>query len=217
MVEIVLNVLSAIGVVAFSVAGALVAIDHRVDMFGVVTLAAITSFGGGLTRDLLMGKLPTTLFTDRFYLVLAGVSVLTALVVFTVARVFQQKFVEREKLIDRITNIFDAVAIGVFATTGAKTVMDFTGTPENAFLVLTLGSLTAVGGRIIRDVLICEVPFVLKKRIYVLAVLAGAGLYYLLVRLGAAEIPALVAGTLLTFGLRMMATIFRWNLPRALP
>lgn len=217
MVEIVLNVLSAIGVVAFSVAGALVAIDHRVDMFGVVTLAAITSFGGGLTRDLLMGKLPPTLFTDRFYLVLAGVSVLTALVVFTVARVFQQKFVEREKLIDRITNIFDAVAIGVFATTGAKTVMDFTGTPENAFLVLTLGSLTAVGGSIIRDVLIREVPFVLKKRIYVLAVLAGAGLYYLLVRLGAAEIPALVAGTLLTFGLRMMATIFRWNLPRALP
>lgn len=217
MVEIVLNVLSAIGVVAFSVAGALVAIDHRVDMFGVVTLAAITSFGGGLTRDLLMGKLPPTLFTDRFYLVLAGVSVLTALVVFTVARVFQQKFVEREKLIDRITNIFDAVAIGVFATTGAKMVMDFTGTPENAFLVLTLGSLTAVGGSIIRDVLICEVPFVLKKRIYVLAVLAGAGLYYLLVRLGAAEIPALVAGTLLTFGLRMMATIFRWNLPRALP
>ena len=174
MVEIVLNVLSAIGVVAFSVAGALVAIDHRVDMFGVVTLAAITSFGGGLTRDLLMGKLPPTLFTDRFYLVLAGVSVLTALVVFTVARVFQQKFVEREKLIDRITNIFDAVAIGVFATTGAKTVMDFTGTPENAFLVLTLGSLTAVGGSIIRDVLICEVPFVLKKRIYVLAVLACA-------------------------------------------
>ena len=217
MVEIVLNVLSAIGVVAFSVAGALVAIDHRVDMFGVVTLAAITSFGGGLTRDLLMGKLPPTLFTDRFYLVLAGVSVLTALVVFTVARVFQQKFVEREKLIDRITNIFDAVAIGVFATTGAKTVMDFTGTPENAFLVLTLGSLTAVGGSIIRDVLICEVPFVLTKRIYVLAVLAGAGLYYLLVRLGTAEIPALVAGTLLTFGLRMMATVFRWNLPRALP
>ena len=217
MVEIVLNVLSAIGVVAFSVAGALVAIDHRVDMFGVVTLAAITSFGGGLPRDLLMGKLPPTLFTDRFYLVLAGVSVLTALVVFTVARVFQQKFVEREKLIDRITNIFDAVAIGVFATTGAKTVMDFTGTPENAFLVLTLGSLTAVGGSIIRDVLICEVPFVLKKRIYVLAVLAGAGLYYLLVRLGTAEIPALVVGTLLTFGLRMMATVFRWNLPRALP
>ena len=217
MVEIVLNVLSAIGVVAFSVAGALVAIDHRVDMFGVVTLAAITSFGGGRTRDLLLGKLPPTLFTDRFYLVLAGVSVLTALVVFTVARVFQQKFVEREKLIDRITNIFDAVAIGVFATTGAKTVMDFTGTPENAFLVLTLGSLTAVGGSIIRDVLICEVPFVLKKRIYVLAVLAGAGLYYLLVRLGTAEIPALVAGTLLTFGLRMMATVFRWNLPRALP
>ena len=217
MVEIVLNILSAVGVIAFSVAGALVAIDHRVDLFGVVTLAAITSFGGGMTRDLLMGKLPPTLFTDPFYLILTGVSVLTALIVFTVARVFQQKFVAREKLIDRITNVFDAVAIGVFATTGAKTVMHFTGQPENAFLVLTLGTLTAVGGSIIRDVLIREVPFVLKKRIYVLAVIAGAGLYYVLVRLGAAEIPALVAGTLLTFGLRMMATVFRWNLPRALP
>ena len=217
MVEIVLNILSAVGVIAFSVAGALVAIDHRVDLFGVVTLAAITSFGGGMTRDLLMGKLPPTLFTYPFYLILTGVSVLTALIVFTVARVFQQKFVAREKLIDRITNVFDAVAIGVFATTGAKTVMDFTGQTENAFLVLTLGTLTAVGGSIIRDVLIREVPFVLKKRIYVLAVIAGAGLYYVLVRLGAPEIPALVAGTLLTFGLRMMATVFRWNLPRALP
>ena len=217
MVEIVLNILSAVGVIAFSVAGALVAIDHRVDLFGVVTLAAITSFGGGMTRDLLMGKLPPTLFTDPFYLILTGVSVLTALIVFTVARVFQQKFVAREKLIDRITNVFDAVAIGVFATTGAKTVMDFTGQTENAFLVLTLGTLTAVGGSIIRDVLIREVPFVLKKRIYVLAVIAGAGLYYVLVRLGAAEFPALVAGTLLTFGLRLLATVFRWNLPRALP
>lgn len=217
MLEIVLAILSVIGTVAFSVAGALVAIDHRVDLLGVVVLAELTAFGGGLTRDLLMGKLPPTLLTDPFYLLLAAVSCLTALIVFIVARILQQKFVAREKLIDRITNIFDAVAIGVFATTGAKTVMDFTGEVENGFLILALGSLTAVGGSVIRDVLIREVPFVLKKRIYVLAVLAGASLYYLLVRCGANEIPALVAGTLTTFGLRMLATIFRWNLPRALP
>lgn len=215
--EIVLSVLSVVGTVAFSVAGALVAIDHRVDLFGVVVLAELTSFGGGLTRDLLMGKLPPTLFADPFYLLLAAVSCLTALIVFLVARILQQKFVAREKLIDRITNIFDAVAIGVFATTGAKTVMDFTGEVKNGFLILVLGSLTAVGGSMIRDVLIREIPFVLKKRIYVLAVLAGAALYYLLVRCGANEIPALVAGTLTTFGLRMLATVFRWNLPRALP
>lgn len=217
MLEIVLAVLSVIGTVAFSVAGALVAIDHRVDLLGVVVLAELTAFGGGLTRDLLMGKLPPTLLTDPFYLLLAAVSCFTALIVFVVARILKQKFVAREKLIDRIMNIFDAVAIGVFATTGAKTVMDFTGEAENGFLILVLGSLTAVGGSVIRDVLIREIPFVLKKRIYVLAVLAGAALYYLLVRCGANEIPALVAGTLTTFGLRMLATIFRWNLPRALP
>ena len=216
MADIILNVITFIGVIAFSVAGSLVAIDHRVDMFGVMVLAQITSFGGGMTRDLLLGKLPPTLFTDPFYYVLAAVSVLTSLVVFWIARIFQEKFVARERLIDKITNYFDAVAIGVFATTGAKVAMDL-GHIENGFLVITMGTLTAVGGSMIRDVLIREVPFVLRKRVYAVAVIAGASLYYLMMRLGVPEMISLLSGSVLTTALRICSTVFHWNFPRALP
>ena len=219
MTEIVLNAIIIIGVIAYSVSASLIAIDHRVDMFGVMVLAAITSFGGGMTRDLLLGNLPPLLFRDPFYYILAGISVATALVVFWIARFLQEKFVAREKLIDQITNVFDAVALGVFATTGAKTVMDFADHAffTNGFLVITLGTLTAVGGGMIRDVMIREVPFVLRKRVYAVAAILGASAYYLLVRLGAFETAALIVGCVLCSALRICATAFKWNFPRALP
>ena len=216
MTEILLNVISVIGVVAFSVAGAIVAIDHGVDLFGVLLMAGLTSFAGGLTRDVIMDITPH-LFVDRFYFLQAGISCATALAVFAIARGLGQRFRQREATIERINNVFDALGLAVFATTGADVAMRTLGDAENVFSVLTLSVLTAIGGGMLRDVCLGEIPFVLKKRIYAVAALAGAATFYVLRVLAVYTPLAMLCGIIVTFALRLLATIFRWNLPKAFP
>ncbi len=213
---LIIQIISVMGVVAFAVTGAIVAIDHRVDLFGVILMAEFTAFGGGVMRDLLMGNTPPLLFCDPFYFWLAGVAAVTAVVVFIIARIMQQKFCEKEVMIERVNNVVDALGLSVFVATSTGLVMTYMGEECNAFLALALATITGVGGGMIRDVLLGEIPFVLKKRIYALAALSGAAMYYLMAQLGVIEPVAVLVGSFTTFALRMMATIFKWNIPKAL-
>ena len=121
----------------------------------------------------------------------------------------------REPLIEQINNVFDAIGLGVFAASGARIGME-AGFENDLFLVTFLGMTTAVGGGMLRDVLIQEIPFVLKKRVYAVAAIAGALSFALLCRAGVASNFAYAAGCLVTTALRLMATVFRWNLPKAI-
>lgn len=211
-------IIECVGVVAYSVSAAIIAIDHKVDLFGVLLLTVITTFGGGMTRDFLLGNTPPLAFREPAYWVLIVISVATALAVFVIARILQQRFSENEERIERIDNIFDALALGVFATSGARVVMEYAGGlyEKNWFLVITLAMLTAAGGGMIRDVMLGRVPLVLRKRIYAIAAIAGAISYYILVRLSAPQNVAIIVGSAVTFVLRMCATYFKWNLPKAI-
>ena len=84
------------------------------------------------------------------------------------------------------------------------------------FLTTFLGTTTAIGGGMIRDVLLREMPFVLKKRVYAVAAILGALGYALLLRVGLGEVAAYGLGMLITTAVRMLATVFKWNLPKAL-
>ena len=201
-----------IGTAAFAVSGAMVAIDKRTDIFGVILLAVITALGGGTLRDVLIGHIPPRMFSSFHYVLLAT---LCAVTVFVLARIFKEKFVRREPLIEQINNVFDAIGLGVFAVSGARIGME-AGFESNLFLVTFLGMTTAVGGGMLRDVLIQEIPFVLKKRVYAVAAIAGALFFVLLCRAGFASNFAYAAGCLVTTALRLMATVFRWNLPKAI-
>ncbi len=211
-------IIECVGVVAYSVSAAIIAIDHKVDLFGVLLLTVITTFGGGMTRDFLLGNTPPLAFREPAYWVLIVISVATALAVFVIARILQQRFSENEERIERIDNIFDALALGVFATSGARVVMEYAEGfyEKNWFLVITLAMLTAAGGGMIRDVMLGRVPLVLRKRIYAIAAIAGAISYYILVRLSAPQNVAIIVGSAVTFVLRMCATYFKWNLPKAI-
>ena len=120
---LIIQIISVMGVVAFAVTGAIVAIDHRVDLFGVILMAEFTAFGGGVMRDLLMGNTPPLLFCDPFYFWLAGIAAVTALVVFIIARIMQQKFCEKEAMIERVNNVVDALGLSVFVATSTGLVM----------------------------------------------------------------------------------------------
>ncbi len=204
-------VLQILGTIGFSVSGAMVAIRRETDIAGVVILALTTTFGGGIMRDLCISSAPPRFFT--MYTEIA-VSVATALLVFFLARHYKEKYLEKEGALLAVDNVFDAIGIGVFAVIGTEIALDAGHTAP--LLAILMGTVSGVGGGVVRDVLVRDIPFILKKRIYVVAVLAGATVYYLLWLFGAPDMLSLSVGAATVFTLRMLATAFKWNLPKAI-
>lgn len=204
-------VLETIGVIAFAIAGALAAIDKETDLFGVLFLSLITSFGGGMLRDVLIDRTPS-FFTSYFHIICGAAS---ALSVFVFAAVFKRKYIENEKLVDGINNYFDAVGLGIFAVTGAKICID--SGFGSALVAISLGMITSVGGGIIRDLCLREIPFVFTKRIYAVASIVGASAYYLLFKFASVpEYLSLLIGVISVVGIRTLATVFHLDMPKAI-
>lgn len=203
-------VVEIIGTVAFATSGAMVAINKRVDIFGVLVLSSVTALGGGCIRDILIGTLPPRMFSDYRYVM---VSVIVATLVFIIAYIFRDLYQKSQKAVDSINNIFDAAGLGVFTVTGVQVAID-SGFKMNGILVVCLGVITGIGGGILRDVMLREIPFVLKKRIYALASIAGGIAYYNLYLANIGRTKAIIISVALTFVIRMLATIFRLDLPR---
>ena len=204
-------VLEYIGIIAFAISGALVAIDHETDIVGIVFLSFVTAFGGGIVRDVLIGNILPAFFT-LYGLVIT--CFLTSIAVIVFAMLFKSKFIKEEKLLDRITNYIDAIGIGAFSVAGATICIEAGYT--HPFVVVFMGTLSCIGGGMLRDVILSDIPFVLRKRIYILACMAGSSVFYLLYHLEAQYWISALAGTLCTFGIRVCATIFKWNLPKAI-
>ena len=202
----------AIGTAAFAVSGAMVAIDKGTDIFGVLLMAVFTALGGGTLRDVLIGHFPPRMFTNFHYVLLACIC---ALAVFIIARIFKERYIERERLIEQVNNVFDAIGLGILAVSGARIGME-AGFADNIFLTTFLGTTTAIGGGMLRDVLLQEMPFVLKKRVYAVAAIVGALGYALLMRMGMNSVMAYALGMMATIAVRILATVFRWNLPKAI-
>lgn len=147
----------------------MVAIDKGTDIFGVLLMAVFTALGGGTLRDVLIGHFPPRMFTNFHYVLL---SCICAVTVFIIARIFKERYIERERLIEQVNNVFDAIGLGIFAVSGARIGME-AGFADNIFLTTFLGTTTAIGGGMLRDVLLQEMPFVLKKRVYAVAAIVG--------------------------------------------
>ncbi|MBP3308985.1 MAG: trimeric intracellular cation channel family protein [Clostridia bacterium] len=211
--EMFFTVLQYAGIIAFAVAGAMIAVDKETDLVGVVVLAVVTAFGGGIMRDLFLGHTPPRFFTD--YAIELSVTVLCALAVFVFARIFSSFFINNERKINSIVNIFDAIGIGIFSVYSVN--LSFEAGYSAPIVAISMGVVASVGGGLIRDIIIGDVPFILRKHIYILAALAGAFTYYaLIIWAGSSVYLATALGVALTFILRMLATVFKWNLPRAI-
>ena len=203
--------LEIIGVISFSISGAMVAIDKESDFFGVIFLAVITTFGGGMIRDVIIGKGLPIFFTS--YLLVA-ISILTAIAVFVVASIFKKKYVKNEHLIETINNYFDALGLGVFVISGAKICISAGFT--NPFLIIIMGMLSGTGGSMTRDIIMRKIPALLQKHIYLMAALFGALLYYVFWRTGVSDLIAVPISAASIVVIRILATAFRWNMPKAI-
>lgn len=198
-----------IGIVAFAVSGAMVAISKRVDVFGVVLCGVITALGSGIIRDILIGISPPKFFSSYEYVLGA---VITSIAVFLIAFIFLDKYQQHSVMIDTVNNIFDAIGLGIFTVTGAK-VAYVSGFTTNGILVVSLATITGIGGGILRDLMLKEIPFVLKKRVYALASIIGATIYHLLYTHSVSYRVATVITVVVVFVIRICATVFEWDLP----
>ena len=193
-------VLDLLGTFVFALSGAMAGVKNRLDLFGVLVLSFAAGNAGGIARDLLIGAVPPAAISDWRYL---AVSLLAGVVTF-----------RRPSIINRLRSpvlIFDAAGLGLFAVAGTQKALAFGLNPVMAAL---LGMLTGIGGGMTRDVLLAEIPIVLRADLYAVAALAGATV----VVIGAAfRLPstATIAGAVLCFGLRFVAIRRGWHLPVA--
>jgi uncharacterized membrane protein YeiH len=197
----ILTALEFLGLIAFAASGALAAVRSRLDVFGVVVVGLTTALGGGIIRDVLLGITPPTTLRTWPYLAVCGG---TALVVF----VFHPQ-IERLR---RGVLLADALGLGVFATAGTTIALNAGATPYAACLI---GMTTGIGGGAVRDLLLREIPLVLRKEIYAVAALAGAVLVVIGHALRLPQGPVTAVAAAAVVGVRMLALWRRWNAPVA--
>ncbi len=191
------------GTFVFALSGATVAVKHRLDLFGVLVLSFAAGNSGGIARDVMIGAVPPAAINDWRYV---GVSILAGLITFFWYRI-----------IDRLSSpvlVFDAAGLALFAVSGAGKALAFHAGPVAATL---LGMLTGIGGGMVRDVLVREIPTVLRTELYAVAALIGAAVVVIGRMLHLPSGAAATAGAVLCFGLRFMAMRFGWHLPIAHP
>jgi uncharacterized membrane protein YeiH len=133
--------------------------------------------------------------------------------VFLIAYIFRNYYQKSQKIVDSVNNVFDAVGLGIFTVTGVQVAIE-SGFKMNGILAVCLGVITGIGGGILRDVMLREIPFVLKKRIYALASIAGGIVYYNMFLANIDRTVSIVVAVAVTFVIRLLATIFKLDLPR---
>lgn len=206
-----IKIMKLVGTVAFALSGSLVAISSQLDIFGVSFLACVTAFGGGILRDILLGINPPSIFNDFSVFLLA---LFVAVLVFIISYVYRKSFNSFKIKIERINNVFDAIGLAAFVVIGSE--IAYLKVPNNGFLVVFVGMITGVGGGIFRDILIDTTPYIFKKHIYALAAILGAIMYFVLRTYIQNVQFASIISMLLVFVIRMLATKYRWSLPRIL-
>jgi len=195
------HILDLAGTFVFAISGAAVAINRRLDIFGILVLSFVAGNFGGITRDVLIGAVPPAALTDGSYLL---VSVLAGLITFF-------WYAGIDELRSPVL-LFDAAGLSLFAVTGAQKAIAFGLNPVMAAL---LGMLTGIGGGMMRDILVRDIPQVLRSDLYAIAALAGASIVVGGNMLGISYGISALAGAAVCFGLRFMAIRYGWHLPSA--
>lgn len=195
-----LLVLNLAGTFVFGLSGGLAGVQRRLDMFGVVVLAVVVGLAGGITRDVLIGIPPQT-FRDWRYLAVAGGAGLVTLAA--------HRLLER---LERPILVLDAAGLALFCVTGASTALDHR---VGAVEAIVLGAITGVGGGVLRDVLVREIPVVLRAGLYAVPALAGAAIVVAASEDGSRSLAFPLLGAAVCFVIRLVGLFFDLNVPSA--
>ncbi len=209
MSETLLFIFEIIGTISFAISGAIVGISKKMDILGVGILGIITAVGGGVIRDLILGRTPPVTFENPIYaLIAAAVSIITFIP-------FLRKLVENKAI--KAYNVFmlvsDSLGLGIFTVVGVQAAF-ICGFGKNIFLAIFVGVVTGCGGGVLRDVTAGNTPYIFVKHFYATASIIGAIVCALTWNLFG-ELIAMIIGASVVVLLRLLAAYFRWSLPKA--
>ncbi len=194
--------MNMIGLIAFAVMGSFKALREGLDLFGITVLGVLTALGGGITRDLLVNKIPNAL-TSYSDFIFALIGVWLAIVLY---RIFQKDISNRYFIL-----IPDAIGLSAFTTTGAMIAYN---ADVSFFGIVILATLTGIGGGIISDILLGKIPVVLKDDFYASCAIIGAVAFYISVKSGLDINSSAIICSLSVLMVRVLAILYKWKLPR---
>lgn len=195
-----LLVFEIIGTIAFSISGALVAIENDMDIFGVIVLGLTTAVGGGIIRDLILGVNPPSIVNEWLFIALA---ILVALIVFLPSvRNYIKKY-------DYLVTVMDSIGLAIFTVIGVEASLSY----DNIVLSIFTGVITGVGGGMLRDIFARTNLYIFTKHFYACASLIGAIFTFYAFKIN--NSLAIIGGFIVIFALRMCAAKYKWNLPKA--
>ncbi len=197
-----------IGVIAFSLSGALTAMKKEMDIFGACVLGMTTAIGGGIIRDLILGVTPPMAFVNPLHALIG-----LAIPAITYLPKIQKFFARNKHKVQALSlMIADSVGLGVFTVVGVNACFDTLPNP-NAFTAIFLGVITGVGGGVLRDVLSMNLPKIFVKHFYACASILGA-IAAFVIRIWFGALVASIVGAVIVIALRFLASFLRWNLPK---
>jgi uncharacterized membrane protein YeiH len=194
-------VLDLAGTFVFALSGAMAGIRRKLDVFGVLVLSFVAANTGGITRDILIGAVPPGAINDWHYL---GVSLAAGIITFCFPSAIMRRW--------NPVLLFDAAGLALFAVSGADKALAY---GLNPIMATLLGMVTGIGGGMARDLLLAEIPIVLRADLYAVAALAGAAVVVIANLLQLPSAAAALVGAALCFGLRVLAMRRGWQLPVA--
>ncbi len=201
-------VFEILGVIAFSLSGALTAMKKEMDIFGACVLGMTTAIGGGIIRDLILGVTPPTAFVNPMHAVIG-----LAIPALTYLPKIQKFFARNKHKVQALSMmIADSVGLGVFTVVGVNACFENIANP-NAFTAIFLGVITGVGGGVLRDVFSMNLPKIFVKHFYACASIAGAVVAYF-AHIYFDALLASIIGAAVVITLRFLASFLRWNLPK---
>lgn len=204
-------VIECVACVAWGFYNSMLAMHKKMDVFGIWMIAITTTFGGGLVRDLVLGSVPHCLTDLDFYLCEAIVTVTTVICMILVEfpKIRSVLFLHENSV---LLNVFDAIGLSVFCITGMQGAIE--AYPDNYILMIFAGTCTGIGGGMIRDLFLMRIPYVFVKHVYAVPCIVGSALYAILyVTAGLDNLIAMIISLAVIFTLRIIATVFHWNLP----
>ncbi|MBO5313414.1 MAG: trimeric intracellular cation channel family protein [Clostridia bacterium] len=208
MIDTILRVVEFVGVIAFSISGAIIAIQKKTDIIGALIFALLTSFGGGFIRDITLGITPRILSLDNLSLCI--VCLVIAGGCFSLAFVPKTAELITKHSHNFIIELFDAIGLSVFCVLGIDVAIEVSG-GANPLVLVFCGCITGVGGGMLRDICSAEIPFILRKHIYLIPTLLGSLFYTFTYKFNHIASMLIAIGIIIV--LRVLAILFKWNLP----
>lgn len=200
-IQVIVLILDLFGTMAFAVTGAFKAIEHKADIVGIIILATITGVAGGTIRDIILGHFPPHSISDPNYVI---ITTTTGVAIFFLYPKIQKHW--------NLFLKFDALGLGVFTAIGATLAYQLFG--MNFLAMAMAGMLTAVGGGILRDMFVNEIPMVFVKELYASASFLGVVVFYIIL-IAKFQIEVATIGSIaVTTILRLVAMKYNWNLPK---